>query len=147
MKVAIASDHRGYARKETVKEILRELGHMPEDFGTDSEASVDYPDFGLSAAEAVARGGCDRAVLICHTGIGMSIAANKVDGIRAALCYDRESAKLSRLHNDANVLVLPAKIDYNDGLQTLLKEWLDLRFEGGRHERRLAKISTYEAGR
>jgi len=147
MRVALASDHRGYSLKEAVKEILSRLGHTFKDFGTHSEDSVDYPDFGFRAAEAVVLGDFDRAILLCHSGIGMSIVANKVDGIRAALCCDRESAELSRLHNDANVLILPAKKDFGDALSEILRRWLDLPFEGGRHQKRLAKISSYEAGR
>ena len=147
MKVALASDHRGHGLKQAVKEILTESGHTFEDFGSHSEDPADYPDFGFRAAEAVARGGCARAILLCHSGIGMSIVANKVDGIRAALCCDLESAELSRLHNDANVLVLPAKADLGDALPEITKRWLDLPFEGGRHQRRLEKISRYEADR
>jgi RpiB/LacA/LacB family sugar-phosphate isomerase len=147
MRVALASDHRGFRCKEAVKDVLRRLGHTPTDFGTDSEASVDYPDLGFKAAEAVAGGECERAILICHTGIGMSIAANKVRGIRAALCCDSETAELSRMHNDANVLVLPAKTHYGTDLSEMLKKWLETQFEGGRHQRRLERISVYETDR
>ena len=147
MRIALASDHRGFRRKEEVKSIVSDLGHTTEDFGGYDEGPVDYPDFAFKAVESVAQGNCDRAVLVCHSGIGMSIAANKVNGIRAALCYDRESAELSRLHNDANVLVLAAKVDFGDELPKLVNAWIDLEFEGGRHQRRLEKISGYERRR
>lgn len=147
MKIALASDHRGYRLKGAVKTIISQLGHTPEDFGGHSEDSVDYPDFAFKAVEAVAKGDCGRAILVCHSGVGMSIAANKVNGIRAALCYDRESIELSRLHNDANVLVLPAKVDFGEELPQLVESWIDAEFEGGRHQRRLDKISYYESHR
>ena len=147
MRVALASDHRGYGLKQEVKEILTKLGHTFEDFGSHGEDPADYPDFGFRAAEAVAQGGCDRAILLCHSGIGMSIVANKVNGIRAALCCDPDSVELSRHHNDANVLVLPAKTGFDDALPGIIQRWLELPFEGGRHKRRLEKISRYEADR
>lgn len=144
MRIAVASDHRGYRRKENIKGILSELKHTPEDFGPFNEESVDYPDFAFQAVQAVACGDCERAILSCYTGVGMSIAANKVKGVRAALCYDKESVELSRRHNDANVLVLPARIDFGGSLSELVRMWIDLEFEGGRHQRRLDKISNYE---
>jgi ribose 5-phosphate isomerase B len=147
MRIALASDHRGFAQKAKIGKILEELGHTPKDFGAFSDLPADYPDFGLKAAEAVAAGECDRAILVCYTGIGMSIAANKVRGIRAALCYDEECIELSRKHNDANVLVLPAKIDFGDRLKGLIQTWLEVPFEGGRHKRRMEKIEGYERGR
>ncbi|TET46845.1 ribose 5-phosphate isomerase B [candidate division TA06 bacterium] len=144
MKIALASDHRGYRYKERIKKILEGLGHTLQDFGTFSEAPADYPDFAFKVAESVSRGDCDRAILICYSGIGMTIAANKVDGIRAALCYDHECIKLSRAHNNANILVLPAKLDFGEKLTEMIQSWIDLPFEGGRHERRLEKVSKYE---
>ena len=144
MKIALASDHRGYRYKERIKKILEGLGHTPQDFGTFSEAPADYPDFAFKVAESVSRGNCDRAILICYSGMGMTIAANKVDGIRAALCYDHECIKLSRAHNNANILVLPAKLDFGEKLAEMIQSWIDLPFDGGRHERRLEKVSKYE---
>jgi ribose 5-phosphate isomerase B len=145
MKIALASDHRGYARKEAVKAVLKSLGEEPEDFGAFSEDSTDYPEFAFRAVESVSRGRSDRAILSCHTGIGMSIAANKVRGIRAALCYDEECVRLSRAHNDANVLVLPATIDFGQELPWMVELWLNTPFEAGRHKRRLDRISEYES--
>ncbi len=147
MKIALASDHRGYGYKERIKKILEDLGHTLQDFGTFSEAPTDYPDFAFKVAESVSRGDCDRAILICYSGIGMTIAANKVSGIRAALCYDQECIKLSRAHNNANILVLPAKLDFGEKLTEMIQSWIDLPFEGGRHERRLEKVSKYETGK
>lgn len=144
MRIALASDHRGYRYKERIKKILEDLGHIPQDFGTFSEAPADYPDFAFKVAESVSRGDCDRAILICYSGIGMTIAANKVSGIRAALCYDQECIELSRAHNNANILVLPAKLDFGEKLTEMIQSWIDLPFEGGRHERRLEKVSKYE---
>lgn len=144
MKIALASDHRGYRLKERIEKIIEDLGHTPQDFGTSSEAPADYPDFALKVAESVSRGDCDRAILICYSGIGMTIAANKVNGIRAALCYDEECVGLSRAHNDANILVLPAKLDFGEKLPKMIQSWIDLSFEGGRHKIRLEKVSKYE---
>lgn len=147
MRIALASDHRGYRQKGSIKKILEDLGHTPHDFGAFSESPADYPDFAFKAAESVSSGNCDRAILICYSGIGMSIAANKVDGTRAALCYDRECIELSRAHNNANVLVLPAKLDFGEKLVEMIQSWLSLPFEGGRHKRRMEKISEYETHR
>ncbi|MFQ5905063.1 MAG: ribose 5-phosphate isomerase B [bacterium] len=147
MVIALASDHRGYKQKEKIKAILERFGHTLRDFGTSSEASTDYPEFAFKAVEAVSRGDCERAILTCYTGIGMSIAANKVNGIRAALCYDDECIELSRAHNNANVLVLPAKLDFGERLPGMIQNWIELPFEGGRHQRRLEKVSRYESGK
>lgn len=147
MKIALASDHRGYRLKGRIKKIIEDLGHTPQDFGTSSEAPADYPDFALKAAESVSKGDCDRAILICYSGIGMAIAANKVIGIRAALCYDQECLGLSRTHNDANILVLPAKLDFGEKLPEMIQSWIDLSFEGGRHRTRLEKVSKYETNK
>lgn len=142
MKLALASDHAGFEFKEKLKEYLS--GHDIEDFGTDSEESMDYPDTGFPAAESVARGKCDRGILICGSGIGMSIVANKVKGIRASLCNQVEIAILTRKHNDSNVLVLPGRfLDYKMAIK-IVDAWLNTEFEGGRHQRRIDKISARE---
>ncbi|MBN1503533.1 MAG: ribose 5-phosphate isomerase B [Candidatus Eisenbacteria bacterium] len=144
IKIAVGSDHAGFALKQHVAQYVTSLGHEVDDMGTFSSESVDYTDFGLAAARAVAEGRADRAILICHTGIGMSIAANKVRGVRAALCRDRESARLSRVHNNANVLVLAAAFTKPVEAEEFVRVWLQTEFEGGRHERRIGKISAYE---
>lgn len=144
MKIAIASDHGGFEYKEMLIPLLRESGHEVEDFGCHSADSVDYSDHGIPAAEAVANGSCDRAILICGTGIGMSIAANKVKGIRCALCCDPLSAKLTREHNDSNVLALGGRIIGAELAKAIVSVWLSAEFEGGRHARRIGKIHEYE---
>jgi len=147
MKVAIASDHRGYTFKERIISTLKQLGHTVEDFGTASNSeSVDYPDFGLKAAGAVGRGECDRGILICGTGLGMSLVANKVRGVRAALCHNLYTAEMSRRHNDSNVLCIGADVVDEELLEQKVKLWLDTPFEGGRHARRLEKIAELENG-
>lgn len=138
MKIAIASDHAGYCLKEEIKKAYPDIDW--KDFGAFSQDSVDYPDTGKPAAEAVASGDCDKGVLICGSGIGMSIVANKVKGIRAALCSTPEIAYYSRLHNDANVLVLAGRFTPVDTALEILKVWLQTEFEGGRHARRISKI-------
>jgi ribose 5-phosphate isomerase B len=140
MKIAVASDHAGYRLKTHVKERLTELGHEVIDFGSDSEASVDYPDHGRPAAESVASGEAELAVLCCGTGQGMAMAANKVRGIRAALCAEPFSARMSRAHNDANVLVMGGRLIGEVLADEILREFLDTDFEGGRHSRRVEKI-------
>jgi len=142
MKIALASDHAGFELKEALKEFLS--SHEVVDFGTFSSESVDYPDFGFKAAEAVASGVCERGILICGSGIGMSITANKVNGIRAALCVSTEFAKLSRNHNDANILVLPGRFVSRHFAGEIIGVWLSEKFEGGRHQRRIEKIKKYE---
>ncbi len=144
MKLAIASDHRGYPAKEQIKGFMESLGHEVVDFGCDGTESCDYPDLGIAGAQAVARGECERAILMCGTGIGMSIAANKVKGIRAALCHDELTAELSRRHNDANVLCLPADLIGGELTRRVIETWLKTTYEAGRHERRLKKIVDYE---
>ena len=144
MKIAIGSDHGGYDLKEVIVRYLQKNGHQTIDFGCHSKDSVDYPDFGIGVARAVASGSVDRGVLICTTGIGMSIAANKVKGIRAALCTDVLTARMSRQHNDANVLVLGAKIVSEPLALDIVKEWITASFEGGRHQRRIDKIKELE---
>jgi len=145
MKVAVSSDHRGYHAKERVKMILVDRGHEVVDFGCDNETSCDYPDMAVPAAESVGAGESDRAILICGTGLGMSIMANKVRNVRAALCHDELTAQFARKHNDANVLCLPADLVGERLINLIVESWLDTAFEGGRHARRLQKISDYES--
>ncbi|AKI96490.1 ribose 5-phosphate isomerase B [Kosmotoga pacifica] len=140
MKIAIASDHAGYRLKENLIPYLRELGHQVEDLGTYSEDSVDYPDFAARVARKVMSGTCDRGLLICGTGIGMSIAANKYKGVRAALCLFPEMAELARKHNDANVLVLAGRLTGFELAHWIVKTFFETEFEGGRHGRRVEKI-------
>ena len=145
MKVAIGADHRGFRLKEMIAAHLRELGYEVVDVGTDGETSVDYTDFAIAAAEKVARGDADRGVLVCGSGAGMSIAANKVKGIRAALAVSPEGARLARAHNDANVLSLGAwQEDDEDEILAIVESFLEAEFEGGRHARRVDKIRAYE---
>ncbi len=140
MKVAIGSDHAGFEAKEALKRMLIEQGHDVEDLGTNSSASVDYPDFAQAVSHRVADGGAARGVLVCGTGIGMSITANKVPGIRAALCQDEYTARMSRLHNDANVLCLGSRVTGQGVLEAIVTTWLATDFEGGRHQRRVDKM-------
>ncbi|HEX38272.1 MAG TPA: ribose 5-phosphate isomerase B [Candidatus Cloacimonetes bacterium] len=142
MKIALASDHAGYQLKEGLKSYLSNFDVI--DFGTDSPQSMDYPDTGFAAAEAVGKGECDKGILICGTGIGMSIVANKVIGVRAALCTSVTIAKLSREHNDANVLILPGRFMKIDEAKKIVDTWFSTEFDGGRHIRRLNKIKKYE---
>lgn len=144
MKVAIGSDHRGFQAKEKVKSMLTSKGYEVVDLGTDSQSSCDYPDAAYPTCRAVVTGQADRAILLCGTGIGMSIAANKVRGIRAALCHDELTAELSRRHNNANVLCLPADLIGEELIRRIVDSWLKSPFEGGRHERRNKKISECE---
>ena len=140
MRYAVASDHAGYSLKEFVKQRLLEYGHEIVDYGAKSEAPCDYPDHGRPAAEAVSRGHCDRAILVCGTGIGMSIVANKVSGVLAALCSSGVQAEFSRRHNNANVLVMGGWLVGKLEAEEILERWLKAEFEGGRHARRVAKI-------
>ena len=144
MNIAIGNDHRGVGAKQRVAAMLAALGHAVTDLGAITAASVDYPDYALPVAEAVAAGTADRGVLICATGHGMCIAANKVHGVRAANCRDLVDAEMSRLHNDANVMCLSADLLGEEAVERMVKAWLDTRFEGGRHARRLDKITRYE---
>ncbi len=147
MRIAIGSDHRGYDIKQQIKAIATELGHECIDVGTDSNNPVDYPDLAYVAATAVSNKEADRAILSCATGIGMSMAANKVKGIRAALCHDELSAQISRDHNDANVLCLSADQVGVVLLRKMVEVWLSTEFSGGRHERRVRKIVAIEEGK
>jgi ribose 5-phosphate isomerase B len=144
MKIALGADHRGFELKEKVKKYLTELGHQVTDFGTDSTESVDYPDFGFKVAESVAKGEVDFGITVCWTGNGMNISANKVKGIRSALCLDEEMAMLARAHNDANVLALASNFVWEEMAKKILDVWLTTEFEGGRHTRRLEKITQHE---
>ena len=144
VKIAIGSDHRGFRLKEALKSFMEEKGISYEDLGTHSEESFDYPDVAIPLAEKVARGDYDFGILICMTGIGMSIAANKVKGVRAALVYTPEFAEKARAHNNANVLCMPGGHISVDAAQRALELFLTTEFEGGRHERRLKKIEAYE---
>lgn len=144
MKIAIGADHAGFAAKEEIKAVIKALGHTVLDQGTTSDASVDYPDYAEKVARAVVGGEADRGVLICGTGIGMAIAANKVDGIRAAVITDEKTATLSRQHNDANVFAAGARITPVVKIAESLKVWLQTPFEGGRHQGRVGKISALE---
>ena len=144
MKISLGADHRGFEVKNKVKEYLKEKGHDVTDFGTDSEESVDYPDFAFKVSESVAKGESDRGILFCWTGIGMCIAANKVKGVRAASCLSKEAAQLTRAHNDSNVLCISAKFTPEDQLFEIIDTWLETEFEGGRHTKRVEKIKEYE---
>ncbi len=144
MRVAIGSDHAGFYLKTELKKLLEGMGHECIDFGTNGPESVDYPDFGEKVSEAVSSKKVDRGVLICGTGIGMSIVANKFPGIRASLCNDLYTARFSRLHNDANVLVIGGRIVGIDLAKEILKTWFTTEFEGGRHLRRIEKIKSIE---
>lgn len=164
MKIAIASDHAGWQIKEKVKKYLVSLKSRPlrpvsshrrlsglqsaieiKDFGADSEDSVDYPDFGAKVARAVASGKFRYGILICGSGLGMCIVANKVKGIRAVNCYDKTTAKISRRHNDANILCLGARLLDMKQIKGIIKVWLNTPFEAGRHQRRIDKISRLES--
>ncbi|MCL5104241.1 MAG: ribose 5-phosphate isomerase B [Armatimonadetes bacterium] len=143
--IVIGSDHAGFPLKEELIKELRELGYQLQDFGTFSLESVDYPDIGREVAEAVAAGKFERAILICGTGIGISITANKVNGIRAAVCSESFSARMSRAHNDANVLAMGARV-VGPGLAVeIAGAFLETEFEGGRHARRVGKINALDA--
>ena len=147
MKIAIASDHRGFEAKEQIKAILTQLCHETTDFGTNDSNPVDYPDMAYLASMAISNNQADRAILICATGIGMSIAANKIKGIRAVLCHDELSAQISRDHNNSNVLCLSGDQINEVLLRKIVEVWLATDFSGGRHERRVNKIAAIEQGK
>ncbi|MBQ7254753.1 MAG: ribose 5-phosphate isomerase B [Oscillospiraceae bacterium] len=144
MKLAIACDHGAYTLKETVKKHLTEKGYEVEDFGTHSLDSCDYPDFAGPAAQAVAAGDCEKGIVLCTTGIGVSITANKVKGIRCALLHDLLSAKMTRQHNDTNMMAIGAAITGEKLALEIIDTWLTTEFEGGRHQRRIDKMMAYE---
>ncbi len=144
MKIAIGSDHRGYEAKKRIAALLNQLGHTVCDVGPSGPESVDYPDYGLQVARAVGEQQVDRGILICGTGIGMCITANKVRGVRAAPCHDNITAEMSRRHNDANVLCLSADLLGDALMNRMIHIWLETEFEGGRHARRVEKITRFE---
>jgi len=147
MRIAIGNDHWGVELKKTIMKLLADSGHSYEDFGCYTTDSVDYPDYAQKVAEAVARGDFERGILICNNGIGMSIAANKVKGIRAAICYTDFNARRTRQHQDANILCLGAgKEQMQEPVAEIVNAFLSGQFEGGRHQRRLDKIRALEAG-
>jgi len=144
MQIGLACDHGGFELKEELKAFLKSSGVEPIDMGTFNEDSVDYPDFGVLVAEKVSRGELERGILICGTGIGMAIVANKFPGVRAALANDLYSARCSREHNDANVLVIGGRIVGREVAMEIVKVWLNTPFGGGRHQRRIDKIKALE---
>lgn len=144
MKIAIGSDHAGFDEKEKLKKTLDGIGVEYTDMGTNSGESVDYPDYARKVGEAVAGGEYDKGILVCGSGTGMAIAANKVPGIRAAVAWNEEIARLSRQHNDTNVLSLAARYVPDEEQVKIVKTWLETDFEGGRHERRVEKIEPVE---
>jgi ribose 5-phosphate isomerase B len=141
MKIALGSDHAGFRYKEKVKSLVQELGHEPKDFGTFSEDPVDYPTFIRPAAEAVVRGECERGIVFGGSGNGEAMAANKVRGVRCGLAWNEESARLSRKHNDANVLSIGERMISEDLLVKIVKLWLETPFEGGRHVQRIEMLN------
>ncbi|MBD0373231.1 MAG: ribose 5-phosphate isomerase B [Pyrinomonadaceae bacterium] len=140
MKIALASDHAGYREKEKLKPLLRELGLEVEDLGTVSEDSVDYPDYARRVAERVSRGEAEQGILVCGSGTGMAISANKIAGVRAAVAWSEEVARLARQHNDANVLALGARTTPPAEIPKIVRAWFETKFEAGRHTARVAKI-------
>ena len=147
MNVALASNHRGFVAKEQIKLMLQESGHETIDCGCDGTTSCDYPDMAFAGATSVASGASDRGIFLCGTGIGMSICANKVRGIRAALCHDELTAEMSRRHNNANVLCLPADLLGEELIHRLVEVWMRTEYEGGRHGRRIEKITDFDTKR
>ncbi|MCP4653116.1 MAG: ribose 5-phosphate isomerase B [Candidatus Omnitrophica bacterium] len=144
MKISIASDHRGFKLKAVLTAFLESKGHVVVDFGTHSPDACDYPDYVYPACLAVKNKKVERSIIICYTGIGSCIAANKVKGVRAALAYSQKSATLSRQHNNSNVLVLPSNLLKNDLIKKLILTWLKAEFQGGRHHQRVKKIKKIE---
>ncbi len=143
-RIAIASDHAGRELKEDIKEFLISSGYELVDMGTDSDERVDYPDYGIPVAEKVSKGEIQKAILICGTGIGMSIVANKFSGVRAALVYDTYTARMAKEHNDANILVIGGRVVGKGLAREMVRVWLESSFQGGRHSRRLDKIREIE---
>lgn len=146
MKIALGADHRGYQTKDRIAKYLLARGYKIVDFGTQSDESVDYTDIAIAVAEAVRKGNADYGILLCFSGQGMVMAANKVRGIRAALCVNQEYAKYARAHNNANVLVMPAGfMKFGSRMKSVIDTFLNTSFEGGRHLRRIKKIGKYES--
>lgn len=146
MRIAIASDHGGYELKKEIMRLLEQKKVDYQDFGTYSTDSVDYPDISIPCAQAVAEGQFARGIIICGTGIGVCIAANKVKGVRAALCHDIYSAGMSRKHNNANVLTMGGRVIGPGLAAAIVEEWLECGFDGGRHAQRIKKIADFEVG-
>jgi len=146
MKIAIGSDHAGFEVKEKIKKQLEEMNLEVEDLGTASTDSVDYPDFGAKVGREVAGGKADEGIIVCGSGIGIAIAANKIRGVRAAQAWNEETARLARQHNDANVLSIGARVLPSEEIPKIIRAWFDAKFEGGRHAGRVAKISALEQG-
>lgn len=144
MKIAIGSDHAGLELKERIISDLKEKRFDVVDYGTNGPESVDYPDYGVLVAEAVSRGEIKKGILVCGTGIGMSIVANKFPGVRAALCHDLYTAEMSRRHNDSNILILSGRTMEKELAIAIVETWLKTDFEGGRHQRRIEKITEIE---
>jgi ribose 5-phosphate isomerase B len=144
MKIALASDHAGFSTKEELKPLLTQLGIEFTDLGTNSEASVDYPDYAKKVGEEVARGEVDQGVLVCGSGTGMAITANKVPGVRAAVAWSEEIARLARQHNDANVLAIGSRTTPEGEIPKIVRAWFETAFEGGRHADRVNKINALE---
>lgn len=142
MIIPIASDHAGFKAKEIARQILEKLGHMPVDFGTHSEESVDYPEFAVEVARKVGEGDYETGILICGSGQGMCMTANKIPKVRGAVVHDEQEAALTRQHNNANLICLPGRALEEEQIEKILKAWLDTPFEGGRHERRVNKIHS-----
>jgi ribose 5-phosphate isomerase B len=146
MKIIVASDHRGFAIKQKIVSFITQLGHEALDFGTDAPEPVDYPDFAAKAAKSISNGEADRGILICGTGMGMCITANKFPGVRACTCHDDLTAEMSRRHNDSNVLCLSADLLGDRLVNRMIELWLKTEFEAGRHARRIEKITQLELG-
>ena len=144
MKIALAADHAGFRLKEHLRDYLTSGGHEVVDFGTGSDASTDYPDYASRAGQSVSSGECELGVLVCYTGVGMSISANKVPGVRAAVAANEETVELTRRHNDANMLAIGAKFTVPEQAERYVEVFLGTAFEGGRHSRRVGKIADIE---
>lgn len=144
MKIAIGSDHAGFEEKEKIKKTLDEIGVEYEDLGTNSTESVDYPTFGAKVGRAVASGAVEQGIVVCGSGIGIAMSANKIKGVRAAQAWNEETARLARRHNDANVLSIGARVIPEEEIPKIVKAWFGAKFEGGRHERRVEEISELE---
>jgi ribose 5-phosphate isomerase B len=145
MKIALGADHKGFQLKNDIKKYLEALGHQALDFGTNSDLSVDYPDFGAAAARAVQSGSADLGLVFCWTGTGMAISANKLAGIRSGVALNTDMAELARRHNNVNVLAIPSKYVEPEQAKAIVDAWLKASFDGGRHEGRVAKIARLEA--
>jgi ribose 5-phosphate isomerase B len=144
MKIAIGADHAGFALKDQVRDALRQAGHEVVDIGANSAESTDYPDYAGTVAQDVISGAADRGILVCSTGVGMSIAANKVNGIRAAIAFNPDEVRLTRAHNDANIITLGARYTSPEAANEMVRIFLETPFEGGRHARRVGKIAQLE---